>query len=222
MKIKYAIIILIFASCQNEQNQEPSTEATEVEEVTEPIESVESGDFLDYIASYHNETGDSIPEEIQNSYITEAMDLLENSMYGSSDLAIFEVTYGEVQCETDEMIAVSFNLEGDDGWNFHDADFMISYNKKEASLVGTIQIGSSTDFESYSGSGYNRIYHLSHKFLSFDEQEGAFEFELTQHHEYYNFNEEMYSAKEIEEMKNEVAVVTHFQVLSTGEIVADE
>ena len=143
-------------------------------------------------------------------------------MYGSSDLEMFDVTYGEVLCETDEIIGVSFNLQGDDGWNYHDADFMITYSKKKYALVGIIQIGSGTDFESYSGSGYNRIYHLSCDQISFDEQAGVFNYELTAHHEYYNFNEELYSAAEIKEMTNSLPEITRFQVLNTGEIVISE
>ncbi len=219
MKYRYLIGLLVITACGAEQDNRSGEDSTTKENKVEVIKNEVDEEFRTYLAQYELEDETVISEEFKEKYISEALDELEGS-YSYEDFSTFTFHYGTVLYKSDEMEAVTFNLSGDDGWNEHDVDFMATYSLTESALVDVLMIRSFTDFEGYFSKGYNTSYALDYEIQSAVDESIAFILNCTESRSNYNFNEEFYTAEEIEEMSKEVATQLQYEVLSSGEIIA--
>lgn len=216
MKAKFAFILLLLASCGGADdfhtiNSKTPTEIKELERFNE---------YINFFYEDHEESQE-MSKEIKETYIKQALDLL-NEYYRYEVFSDLEFTFNEVLHKSSEMVAVSFNIHGDDGMNMYDVDFMLTYNISDGSLVDVMQIGSSTDFESYSGKGYNTIYSLNFELINESEGDIAFVVRCEESRLNYNFNPSYYTSEEIEGLKTEVTQKTEYTVSASGVIVESQ
>lgn len=175
-------------------------------------------DFKEYLSYYLNADDQKVEvdELFKEEYIKPALDHL-NDYYQYEDFIALDFTYTDVLYHSDDMIAVTFTLSGDDGWNIHDVDFLITYSLDTEALVDVAMIRSNTIFEGHMNKGYNRNYDLGFEKMTALNQKVAFVLKCDEHISYYNFNEELFTEEEITEMTDQYRSF-EYAVMSSGMI----
>lgn len=218
MKMKFLVYLLILSSC-SPTNQDYTSDHHA--DASDTLSGGLEDEFQEYLSNYEKiiDGGQlEISEKIKENYIKQALNEL-NDYYAYDSFSDLDYYYKTVLYKSDNMIAVTFNLSGDDGWNVHDVDFMITYSLKERSFVDVAMIRSNTDFEGYHNKGYNTDYRLDYELLNVADETVAFVLACSETRSYYNFNEEYYTEEEISAFAKGDSREFEYTVLSNGEIL---
>ena len=210
-----ATILLI--GCQESETGESNNNEISIEEIDtiqQQIAETYSHEFIEQLGSY-----DEIPTELAEIFLRPALEEQYHYRYSKHPNFLYE--FGDLVYENDTFFVCTFSLDGDDGTNMLNAEFIASFNKHTDTFIDSRLIGSNSDFEGHGSIGYNTSTTISHVISRVENDNLIVLVECDLKDVFYNFNSQTSNkpedTEEIQVSTFEVHVETNGEMFDTLE-----